>query len=122
MLERMYSLNGLLEKGLQASVIRNDVIQDNISNADTPGYKKRTVAFEENLAQEVKRARKGNKIIDLTKITPTISTSYTRYRLDGNNVDINEEMVELYKNTVRYDMLISSVSNNIKRLNLVLNK
>ncbi len=121
MLNRMYSINSVLEKGLQASVIKNNIIQDNIANADTPDYQRKSVIFESKLAKEMEASKKSG-VIDVRKIVPTVESSPPRYRLDGNGVDINTEMVELYKNAVRYDMLISSVSNNIKKINLVLNK
>ncbi len=121
MLERAYSANALLELGLQSSVIKNDVIQNNIANADTPNYKRQVVHFEEELSREMDKARvTGN--FNTTNVIPTITTDPTSYRLDGNSVDMNTEMVELYQNSIKYDMLANSVTNNLKRINVALGK
>lgn len=121
MLERAYSTNNLLETGLQASVIKNEVMQNNIANADTPNYKRQTVSFEQQLSQEIENAKVTGSV-DVTKIIPTITTDPSSYRLDGNSVDINTEMVALYQNQIKYEMLANSVTNNLKRLNVALGK
>ncbi len=121
MLERAFSTNNLLGVGLQASVITNDVIQNNIANADTPNYKRQVVSFQEQLNAEIKNAKVTGKF-NVGNVVPTITTDPTSYRLDGNSVDINTEMVSLYQNSVKYEILVSSVNNNLKRLSAVLAK
>ncbi len=121
MLERAYSTNNLLELGLQTSVIKNDVMQNNIANADTPNYKRQVVNFEESFKDEVEKARKTGTF-NKSNVIPTITTDPTSYRLDGNSVDINTEMVALYQNSIKYDMFANSVTNNLKRLNVALGK
>ncbi len=121
MLDRAYSTNSLLELGLQASIIKNDVSQNNIANADTPNYKRQVVNFDEQLKTEVEKARTTGNFNKMNTV-PTIVTDPTSYRLDGNSVDINTEMVALYQNSIKYDMLANSVTNNLKRLNVALGK
>ena len=42
------------------------------------------------------------------------------YRLDGNNVDMNTESVELAKNQLKYYTLMNSMSQEFSRLKMVL--
>lgn len=43
-------------------------------------------------------------------------------RLDGNNVDIESEMVQLAKNSIKYDTLIQRISSDFRRIKSVINE
>lgn len=108
----------ILEKALDASWLRNEVIADNIANADTPNYKRKDVEFKNILNDVISSNEK-----DIKKIQPRIITKndHLQIRIDENNVDIDVEMVEMAKNSIRYNTLISQVSHEFKRINIVLN-
>lgn len=118
--DKMFIQNDILGRTMQASVVRNDVVTNNIANADVPGFKKKSVKFESYLNSALESAKHIGDI-DLDKIFPSIQTEHGgySYRLDGNNVDIESEMVDLYQNSVKYDTLASGIINNYKRINLV---
>ncbi len=120
---RMFVQNDIMEAAMQGVVCRNEVIQNNIANVDTPNFKKGTVAFENALSEAIEVAKKTGKL-DLKKASPVIKTvnKNFNYRIDKNNVDIELEMVDLYKNSVSYDALVSGVMNNYKRLSVALSK
>ena len=44
------------------------------------------------------------------------STKNESSRLDGNNVDMDQEQVELVKTTYAYQYMVNSVNNDLKRL------
>lgn len=120
-LDKMFLQNDILGAAMQASIVRNEVINNNLANAETPGFKKKTVVFESYLRD----ALANNQIKsagDLKNISPSIWVTHSQYdyRIDGNNVDPETEMVDLYQNSVRYDTLASAVINNYKRINAVL--
>jgi len=119
--DRLFIQNAVLGQALQASAVRNDVIGNNIANAETPGYKARMVVFEEALDKALVRASKTGRL-DLANAKPSVQPVHENfhYRLDQNNVDIEAEMVALYQNSIRYDALANSVMSNSKRINLVL--
>ncbi len=119
--DNMFIQNDVLGSAMQASVVRNDIINNNIANNDVPGFKKKTVDFEQYLRKELDSHK---RLVDIRfdNIKPTIrmeNNNYS-YRIDGNNVDIEAEMVDLYQNSVKYDTLASGVINNYKRINLAL--
>ncbi|MFV0502702.1 MAG: flagellar basal body rod protein FlgB [Lachnospirales bacterium] len=115
------TVNKVLEAGMNASIIRNEAIQSNIANADTPYYKKRTVNFEDSLNKELNSALIDGKI-DFNNIKATINNTGFNYRLDENNVDMEAEMVALYQNSVKYELMTQSVISNFARLDSVLAK
>lgn len=120
-LDNLFVYNDIIGTAMQASAIRNDVIQNNIANNDVPNYKKKTVVFEETLSGILDRANRTGRL-ELDKAVPSIKVIHENfsYRIDGNNVDHETEMVDLYENSVRYDTMASSIINNYKRINLVL--
>ena len=134
MLEKLTSHLRLRENALDAAWTRNEVIVQNIANVDTPGYKKKTVAFEEYLEDALdedgfkgnttdkRHIRIGSSSPEDTKIR--IRTEYKNLstRLDGNNVDIESEMALLAKNDIRYNTLIQSVSGSYRMLKSVISE
>jgi len=115
----IFDQNNLLGKALQVTSLRNDVINTNIANADTPGYKRKTVSFEDMFQQAV--YAKNASAADIAKLTPTVQVADPGFsgRLDENNVDIEQEMTEMYKNALRNDVLVGGITSNQKRLALV---
>ncbi|MDR1531054.1 MAG: flagellar basal body rod protein FlgB [Clostridiales bacterium] len=121
MFEGLFVQNNIIETAMQASVLKNDVILNNIANADTPNYKRKDVEFESILRDTLESAGKPGGA-DLSKLKPRVYVADQNYsyRLDGNNVDIETEMVGFYQNSTKYDTMTSSVINNYKRINLAL--
>lgn len=107
----------ILEKAADASWTRYNVIANNLTNATTPGFKRKDVNFEDYLLQELtggstRSLREKVADVDLGNITPTTYTDYAQlsYRLDGNNVDIDTENVELASSQIKYNALIDSIT------------
>lgn len=114
---QVYNFVNVLDKAADASWIRNEVISNNISNATTPNYKRKDVEFESYLLAQLEGANSstlGTTVagIDLDSLEATSYTEYSQlsYRLDGNNVDIDTENVELASNQIKYQALVGSVS------------
>lgn len=124
----------ILEKSLDAAWLRNEAISQNIANVDTPGYKKKTVAFEEYLKGALDNSSfKGNMTdkrhipiggndIDSIDIKITQDNKDLSVRLDGNNVDIESEMASLAKNDIKYNTLVQSLSTAYNRLRSVISE
>ena len=119
----LFVQNNILEVAMQGLVKRNQVIHNNIANNDVPNFKRSTVHFEDRLASAIDSARRTG-VLNLDKVRPRVVRHNTtlRYRLDGNNVDIETEMVDLYQNSMRYETLISGIMNNYRRINLALSR
>lgn len=115
--------NNQLEKSLDAAWLRNEVISQNIANADTPGYKRKEVQFEDFLTSEMKNSRisKGqSRLSDNGGMKVVEDHANYSYRLDGNNVDIEQEMAQMAMNTLRYNTLIQRMSGQLNKLRTVI--
>lgn len=117
----------VLDKALDASALRHEAISNNISNADTPNYKRQDVNFEVQLAKALRHSRyksMDDKVADLkmNRLKPITYTDYSSfsYRLDGNNVDPDTEGVYLAKNQVVYQGLYQSALQEFKNLQAVM--
>ena len=117
----------VLDKAADASWIRNEVIANNIANVNTPGYKRQDVNFEDQLRKAMKNSRYRSideKVdnIDLDRLNPVTYRDHSSlsYRLDGNNVDIDTENVELASNQIRYQGLTDSITKHFEGLQLVM--
>ncbi|HEU5081175.1 MAG TPA: flagellar basal body rod protein FlgB [Opitutaceae bacterium] len=113
----------LARKMLDASVLRQNAIASNIANAETPGY--RRVEVNTDFATQLRaKLESGTKdfAADTADIKPSlVEDRHSRsVRPDGNNVEIEREMLDMNKNTVEYDYLTEVVSRNLKQLKLAI--
>ena len=117
----------VLNRAADAAWQRNEAISNNIANVDTPGYKRQDVAFESVL----QKARGNNRYESMDEKVSNINLSRLRgrayvdyanysYRLDGNNVDIENENVMLAENQLKYQGLISSINQEFTNLQTVM--
>jgi flagellar basal-body rod protein FlgB len=120
----------LLEKAIDAGSLRQRVIANNIANINTPGFKKSSVAFESILKKNLNTGRIPLKYSDsrhfgaadsLDAINPTVvKENTTSMRSDGNNVDVEQEMVRLVLNTINYNADIQELNNRLNSLGVVI--
>ena len=120
---------------MDVSVLRRNVIANNIANSDTPNFKRTVVNFESQL----KRALDSEKVkpfpqllsdkrhipffkpIDYRSVQPRRVLDYlTTSKNNGNNVDIEEEMMNAMENQLLYQTLVQVISSEFVRVNLVL--
>jgi len=133
MIDRISRQTGLLERALDACWVKNEVISNNIANAETPGYKKFKVYFEASLNEKnsefhIASIHKNPKFLPIGKeralskdiiVKRDFSTSI---RKDGNNVDIDEENAELAKNSLQYNILSNQLSKELSLIKQAINE
>lgn len=117
----------VLDKAADASWLRNEAIAHNIANADTPNYKRQDVAFESELRKALGYNRyqtMDSKVdnVKTSRLNPQVYTDYSdySYRLDGNNVDIENENVMLAENQLKYQGLLASINHEFTSLQAVM--
>ena len=117
----------VLNKAASASWEREQLISNNIANADTPGYKRRDLDFESTLESELGKSKYvslddkvANIHMDHLNAKTYIDNASYSYRLDGNNVDIENENVMLAENQLKYQGLISSINQEFTNLQTVM--
>ena len=91
----------LLQKALDGSALRHQVIAGNLANVNTPGFHTRDVEFQKALAAALE-GRGG----DIEDVKPEIfEAEGLPARQDGNNVDLDKELVKMIKNALYYSTL-----------------
>ncbi|EMF81248.1 flagellar basal-body rod protein FlgB [Leptospira weilii serovar Topaz str. LT2116] len=128
----------LLERGMNNSILKRKIISDNIANADVPHFKRSEVIFESMM----KRAIESEKIealkevptqisderhiqffkpMDYREVQPKTNIDYlTTMRADGNNVDVEKEVVEASNSQMQYMMMTERLNQNYRDLKQVM--
>jgi flagellar basal-body rod protein FlgB len=125
----------ILHRTMDVSLLRRQVIANNMANADTPNFKRTVVNYESELA----RALESERVTGLeAKMTNTRHIPFqrpTNYRdvqprrvLDylttaknnGNNVDPEQELNNAMHNQLMYTLMSDALNNRFARVNLVL--
>ncbi|HOO26982.1 MAG TPA: flagellar basal body rod protein FlgB [Lachnospiraceae bacterium] len=127
----VFNYVNVLDKAADGSWLKNEAISNNIANVDTPNYKRQDVSFESELQQALKSSKygtldekisnlnQGNNLSKIEAKTYTDSAEYS-YRLDGNNVDIDNENVELASNQIKYNALVQAIDEDFINLKTVI--
>lgn len=108
---------GGLENGLEAAWMRNSVILNNVANVDTPDFKESRVEFETLYRSAIDGS---DEDVDRNVRAVVVENETTTYRMDGNNVDIDEQMADLAKNVIYYNTLSTKISNEFSQLRLAI--
>jgi flagellar basal-body rod protein FlgB len=103
---------------LDVATLRHEALATNLANLETPGYKRLDLPkdFAQQFAARVRAHDAGSMprpelVEDLTSASQ---------RKDGNNVDLDKEMMALSKNSAEFDVLTEFVSGSIKQLRLAI--
>ena len=123
----LYSYVNILDKTADAAWLRQEAISNNIAMQDTPGYKRRDVNFESILEQELGKSKFTSldekvRNIHMNHLNAQVyvdSGNYS-YRIDGNNVDPEQEYVQLAETQIKYNALIDSMNEEFSRIKSVL--
>ncbi len=116
MMVEMFKSKQLVASALAGRNLRNQLINSNLANVNTPFYKSRDIEFETALVNKSKEIFKKGKDLELKMAQtnenhqepwkfpdPSKSTIYLRdghlARNDANTVDLDVETTELSKNT-----------------------
>jgi flagellar basal-body rod protein FlgB len=83
---------------MSRATLRQSLLTNNLANVNTPGYKRRDVSFEMTLAGEQKK-------LGLPGRDSEITTDNSSIRVDGNNVDMETEVMGLAETETRYNAL-----------------
>ena len=114
----------LLEKGMDAVWYKQKVINQNIANDSTPGYKAKTVTFGAVLDEKCKcRYHVGEQENDGIKFSVAVTDEpNTQQTLDGNNVDIEKESAALVDAQFQYQTLIDKANTDFSMMRTALQR
>ncbi len=113
------SSHKITSAALDALWTKQQVISDNIANYETPGYKAKTVDFEQTLENISNSAVGGG---DITATITVDERDNDTIRVDGNNVDMEQEQLELWKTYAQYSYLTRKISGDFTNARYVINQ
>ncbi|HEX7083921.1 MAG TPA: flagellar basal body rod protein FlgB [Gaiellaceae bacterium] len=93
----------VVQRGLEGASLRQQVLANNLANANTAGFKRSDVDFQSSLSAALDSGDPAQSLDALT-FQPQADTS-TTMTADGNNVDTDTEMAGLTQNAVEYEAL-----------------
>jgi len=82
---------------------RQSAIANNIANIETPGYRARKVEFEEALRGAVAKG------LSPLGVAPQTKDSLEPTRLNGSNVNLDEETLSHIDTTMRYQLTLRAM-------------
>jgi flagellar basal-body rod protein FlgB len=102
-------------------LFRQGIISSNIANIDTPGYKSRESAFEEELDSRIIMSTTSPEHIPSPYSAETVSYKvaedpFARIGNDSNTVDLDREMMKLNQNQLLYEASADAVQTKITAL------
>lgn len=118
----------ILQKTLDASMLRARVIANNIANVNTPGYQRVDVSFEGQLREALDKgrlqgARTDNGHVplgrpDVWNVQPQVERPVDPSEPSGvNNVDIDTEMAKLAENQIVFNYALKFNKGVYNKLN-----
>lgn len=118
---------------MKAAESRQQIVSDNISNSDTPNFKRSELVFEELLAEQMgesgsrslvgKRTNERHFHIGLSDQLPQarlVTDETSVINNNGSNVDIDREMALQAKNQLRYNSYIQQINHEISMLRMAM--
>lgn len=126
----------ILHRAMDVSLLRRDVIADNMANSEVPNFKRSTVNFEASLkkALESENERPALEMsvtdpkhipswrpVDYRSVEPRRVLDYlSTAKNNGNNVDPEEELMSSLENQLTYSLLTQAANFEFSQVNLVL--
>ncbi len=120
-----------LIQGLDAAMLRQRVTANNLANLNTPGFQRSDVTFEEQLKKARQEAatplfRTHERHFPQPAprdVVPVIKTDTTTVRrIDGNNVDLERDMLNMVTNQLRYNAYTQQLNTRLDKWRFVINE
>ena len=120
-----------LSLALNTASVRNDVIAENIANADTPGYKAKDLKFYDVMNEALGKGKKlplartdeqhlpsANRALNPSEYV--YEQNNPSVRNDGNDVNHDYEMSQMAENSIRYQMLAQFTAGKFTKIKEIL--
>ena len=122
MIEALFNQPNYLaaKKTLDAVVLRQQAIANNIANLETPGYKR--VDLAPTFESELEKAAASGDPEQIKSLNPslTVDTSSVASSRDGNTVHLENELMQLNENSVEHSLETQLVSGMLQRMQMAI--
>jgi flagellar basal-body rod protein FlgB len=98
-----------LDDALRGLAMRQRATANNVANVQTPGYLAERVGFESSLRDAI-----DGGMAQPMRTTTTLSTDPVRQ--DGNNVNLDDELLGLQQTNLRYQTMVEGMNAKFRLL------
>lgn len=118
---------GVHEHALTLRAERANILANNITNADTPGFQARDIDFKEvlktmsgqpgmNMSMSSTQQGHANGLLNADSINGLKYRTVAQPSIDGNTVDLQKERAEFTKNTLDFNSSFTFLNSRIRGL------
>lgn len=110
----------LIGKALNIRSSQHKVISGNIANVETPGYKEKNVDFKKEMNRAMRSGLSSASGMDI-EITESPDNDGLP-SIDGNTVNVENEMVKLTENQVMYHSLVQIAAKRFSMMKFLISE
>lgn len=118
----------LLNKNLDGLWLRQQVIMENVANQSTPNYKSKYVDFEHELKNKIEAINDNESAQKVSEIRNELANgkfiigenTNKTLRLDGNNVDVEKESIELARTQLNYSYTVAEINSYFAKMRMAI--
>lgn len=118
MIEALYNreVYQMAQTLMDKSLLKHQAIASNLANVETPGYKR--IDLDKSFEAELQTMLRSGDIQGLQdfKHRLEVDTETAAVRPDGNNVQIENEMLAMNRNSLEYEFLTRYMSKSFGRI------
>jgi flagellar basal-body rod protein FlgB len=122
MIEALFNQPNYLtaKKALDAVVLREGAIANNIANLETPGYKR--VDLAPSFETELERAAAARDPQQINELKPALAvdTSAVASSRDGNTVHLENELMQMNQNAMTHALETQLISGMLSRMQMAI--
>ena len=123
MIEALFNQPNYLaaKKTLDAVALRQEAINNNLANLETPGYKR--VDLAPSFDQELEKATASNDPAQISSLSPSLTVDATSVAgsKDGNTVHLEQELMKMNQNAMTHSLETQMVSGMLAKMRLAIN-
>jgi flagellar basal-body rod protein FlgB len=122
MIEALFNQPNYLaaKKTLDAVVLRQEAIANNIANLETPGYKR--VDLAPSFETELEQACSSGDAQQINSLNPklAVDTTAVASSRDGNTVHLQSELMKMNENAVTHSLETQLVGGMLQRMQMAI--
>lgn len=102
-------------RAMSRATERQALLSGNLANVNTPGYKRKDIDF--NIVLDEEMGRGANSFAQADKSSHDAQSQPTSATADGNNVDLEHEVMSLAETELRFQTLARMTNKYFSNLN-----
>ena len=122
MIEALFNQPNYLtaKKTLDAVALRQEAINNNLANLETPGYKR--VDLAPSFEQALEKASATGDTQQISSLNPSLSVDTTAKATgkDGNTVQLEQELMRMNQNAMTHSLETQTVSNMLMKMRMAI--